>query len=331
MKVLLTGAAGGIGSTLGAHLYEAGHDLTLIDNFRNGYLSNLLYKNRFYGNFINKSINDPTINDDIDEGYDCLIHLAAVTSLPDCQINATDAFDTNVSGTAAMLEIARNKNIPKVIFASTSAVYENNKESLFTEELNLNPSLNYSSSKYMAENICNSYRDLYDMQITILRFFNVFGPRQDINRKNPPLLNYLVREIVNDRTPYLHSDGNQARDYVYVEDVIKLIEICLLKKANSTYNVCTGQLISVKDIVGYASEAFNYQIKPIYRDASMLWNTYPELFKGHFPLKKAVVSQETNKFSLGSNKKAQKELSWEPKINLKELFINVINQIRSNY
>lgn len=330
MKILLTGAAGGIGSTLGAHLFKLGHELTLIDNLRNGYLSNLLYEKSFFGNFINKSISDPTLEKDLNGNYDCLIHLAAVTALPDCQLNTYDAFDINVTGTALMLEIARKMNIPKFIFASTSAIYENNKQKIFTEDIAVNPNLNYSLSKYMAEKICNSYRSIYEMNITTLRFFNVFGPRQDIHRKNPPLLNYLVREVKNNRTPILHSDGSQSRDYVHVDDVVKLIEICLAKKANDTYNVCSGKLVSVKDIEGFVSEAFGFDVNAKYRDASMLWNNYPGLFEGYFPLKKSIVSKETNKFSLGSNEKAKVELSWSPQVDMKKLFINVINQIRDN-
>ncbi len=331
MKIILTGAAGGIGSTLGSHLFKSGHDLTLIDNLRNGYLSNLLCDKSFFGDFINKSITDPSIENDLNGYYDCLIHLAAVTALPDCQLNTFDAYDINVTGTALMLEIARKMNIPKVIFASTSAVYENNKEEIFKEDLDVNPNLNYSLSKYMAEKICNSYRSIYDMNITILRFFNVFGPRQDIHRKNPPLLNYLVREVKNNRIPVLHSDGSQSRDYVHVDDVVKLIELCLAKEANDTYNVCTGQLISVKDIEGFVSKAFGFDINATYRDASMLWNNYPGLFEGYFPLKKSIVSKETNKFSLGSNEKAKKELLWTPKFDMENLFINVINEIRKNF
>ena len=305
--------------------------MTLIDNLRNGYLKNLINKGRLFGNFINKSITDPSLGNCLEGNFDCLIHLAAVTALPDCQINTFDAFDINVSGTASLLELARKKDISKVIFASTSAVYENNTEDIFTENLALNPTLNYSLSKYMAEKLCNSYRNIYNMEIAILRFFNVFGPRQDINRKNPPLLNYLVREVVNKRRPILHSDGSQSRDYVYVDDVINFIELCLNQKVNDTYNVCTGKLVSVKEIENYVSKAFGYDINPIYRDASMLWNTYPQLFEGHFPLKKSIVTKETNKFSLGSNQKAKKDLNWEPNYQIEELFIDVINQIRANF
>ena len=110
------------------------------------------------------------------------------------------------------------------------------------------------------------------MKITTLRFFNVFGPRQDIHRKNPPLLNYLVREVKGGNAPVLHSDGKQQRDYIHVDDVVRLVDICLDKKPNDTFNVCTGTLISVNQIVEYVCDVFNSDIKMIMEIGERLEN-----------------------------------------------------------
>jgi nucleoside-diphosphate-sugar epimerase len=323
MKILLTGAAGGIGSTLAYFLFKKGHNLTLVDNLRNGYLENL----KIFGEFCNLNICNSNLVHLLNDQYDCIIHLAAITALPDCETNPVDTIDINVSGTMNILECARAWNVPHVIFASTSAVYENNKEKVFTEDLEINPRLWYSLSKKMAEEICESYRTNYNMKITTLRFFNVFGPQQDIHRKNPPLLNYLVREIKKGNTPILHSTGEQKRDYIHVDDVVNLIDICLDKKPNETFNVCTGTLISVNEIVKYVSEVFNSDIKPIYRDASKLWDTYPKLFEGNYPLDKEIVSKETNKYSKGSFQKAKELLGWEPNNDLESLIKKVSTEI----
>jgi len=328
MKILLTGAAGGIGSTLGYFLYKKGHSLTLIDNLRNGYLENLTIDGETFGKFYNLSICNKDLDDLVTDNYDCIIHLAAITALPDCETNSFDTIDVNVSGTMNILNCARKWNVPHVIFASTSAIYENNKEKVFTEDLNVNPRLWYSLSKKMAEEVCKSYRTNYDMNITTLRFFNVFGPRQDIHRKNPPLLNYLVREIKNGNSPMLHSDGEQKRDYIHVDDVVRLIDICLEKKPDDTFNVCTGSLISVNEIVNFVLNVFNSNIQPQYRDASKLWDTYPELFKEPYPLNKDIVAKETNKYSRGSYQKAKELLGWEPNTNLEELFKKVVSEIK---
>lgn len=248
MKILLTGAAGGIGSTLGYYLYKKGHILTFIDNLRNGYLENLTINGETFGKFYNLSICNSNLNELIKDDYDCIIHLAAITALPDCETNAVETINVNVSGTMNILECARKWNVPHVIFASTSAVYENNKEKVFTEDLKVNPRLWYSLSKKMSEEVCESYRLNYGMPVTTLRFFNVFGPRQDIHRKHPPLINYIVREIMNNNSPILHSNGEQSRDYIHVDDVVKLIDLCLEKKPDDTFNVCTGTLVSVNQI-----------------------------------------------------------------------------------
>ena len=326
MRILLTGAAGGIGSTLGHYLHKKGHQLTLVDN-RNGYSENLLISKKTFGDFYNQDIRDPQLVDKLIDLYDCIIHLAAITALPDCESDVIDTINTNVAGTANIMECARKWNVPHVIFASTSAIYENNKEQIFTENLEVNPHLWYSLSKKMAEEVCESYRVNYGMSITTLRFFNVFGPRQDIHRKNPPLLNYLVREIVQGKQPVLHSTGEQARDYIHVDDVVKLIDLCLEKKPDDTFNVCTGSLLSVNQIVKYVCETFDSSIKPIYREASKLWDTYPNLFSGDYPLNKEIVAKETNKYSKGSYQKAKKLLGWEPNTDLESSIKKVATEI----
>lgn len=328
MKILLTGAAGGIGSTLGYYLFSQGHELILADNLRNGYLENLTINGQRFGKFFRADICDFNVDILLRNNYDCIIHLAAITALPDCEVNSVNAIDVNVSGTMNILECARKWGVPHVIFASTSAVYENNKEEVFTEELDINPRLWYSLSKKMAEEVCESYRTNYDMNITTLRFFNVFGPRQDIHRKNPPLLNYVVRELKNGNFPTLHSTGEQKRDYIHVDDVVKLIDICLDVKPNDTFNVCTGTLLSVNQIVQYVSETLGANIQPTYRDAYKLWDNYPELFSGSYPLKKEIVEKETNKYSRGSYKKAKEILGWDPNVDLETLIKKVASEIQ---
>ena len=328
MKILLTGAAGGIGSTLGYYLFKKGHNLTLVDNLRNGYEENLLIGGKEFGNFHNQDVCDSELGDKLLNSYDCIIHLAAITALPDCESNVNDTIRINVAGTTNIMECARKWNVPHIIFASTSAIYENNKEKLFTENLEVNPRLWYSLSKKMAEEVCESYRVNYGMSITTLRFFNVFGPRQDIHRKNPPLLNYLVREIGKGNPPILHSNGEQARDYIHVDDVVRLIDICLEKQPDDTFNVCTGTLLSVNQIVQYVTEVMDNSTMPIYQEASKLWDTYPDLFSGNYPLDKEIVAKETTKYSKGSYQKANELLGWEPNIDLETLIKKVALEMK---
>jgi nucleoside-diphosphate-sugar epimerase len=132
MNILITGAAGGIGSTLAYFLYKKGYNLTLIDNLRNGYKDNLTIDGHAFGHFIHTDIRDiDTLDYNIK--FDAVLHLAAITSLPDCENNIEETISINVQGTASVLEFCRKRNIPYVFFSSTSAVYEQNKEKILTE------------------------------------------------------------------------------------------------------------------------------------------------------------------------------------------------------
>jgi nucleoside-diphosphate-sugar epimerase len=332
MNILITGAAGGIGSTLIRELKSTDHCLFFVDNLRNGYEQNMLDDDgHLLGEWSRTSITENMNDLWAGVNFDAVIHLAAITSLPDCEENFTEAFDVNVTGTANVLRFCKTRGIKNIIFASTSAVYENTKDGLLEEDAQINPTLFYSSTKMMGEHMCDSFRKNYDMNIATLRFFNVFGPRQDYLRDNPPLLNYLVREFCNDRVPMLHSDGNQSRDYVHVDDVVNLIKMCLDKQVDGTYNVCSGVKVSVRQMAEYVKTALHKNIEVAYRDSSKLWDTKPDLFSGSFPLKKSVVTKETNKTSLGSFDKAWKELGWKPQTDLETLIKKVSVEMKNLY
>ena len=347
MNILITGAAGGIGSTLIRELkfsvdtkidpkskMRVGHPpkLYLLDNLRNGYESNLIDLNGdYYGEWDRRSVTNHLNDLWTDVNFDAVIHLAAITSLPDCEENFVEAFDVNVTGTANILNFCKKRGVKKIIFASTSAVYENNDDALLTEDLQPSPSLFYSSTKLMAENICNSFRKNYGMKIATLRFFNVFGPRQDHQRENPPLLNYLVKQFCNNESPILHSDGKQSRDYVHVDDVVDMIKTLLHQEANDTYNVCSGVKVSVSEMAELVRSALKSDNEIVYRDASKLWDTKPNLFTGNHPLKKEIVTKETNKTSLGSFKKAKEHLGWSPNTDLENLIKMTATQMRDLY
>lgn len=325
MKILVTGAAGQIGCGISRLLIEKGHDLVLIDNLRNGYVDNIKKDGSFIAPFYHMDISKPFV---LDHKFDAIIHLAAITSLPDCETHPTQTIQTNVNGVANVLEFAKRTEVPHVIFTSTSAVYENCKEKVFTENLELSPKLYYSLSKKMAEELVESYRVNYGMNITTLRLFNVFGPDGDYRRVHPPLLNYLVREFRAGSSPLLSSDGTQTRDFIWVGDVISMIETCLEGNANDTFNVCTGLNYSVNQIANWVAEALNCEHIPLtYRPAQELWGSYPELFAGKYPLNKNVVKHETVRPSVGSFEKAMELLGWRPHLNTEDLIKQVALQM----
>jgi UDP-glucose 4-epimerase len=325
MKILVTGAAGQIGCGISRLLIEKGHEIVLVDNLRNGYVDNLKKDGKFIAPFHYIDISKPFA---LDYKFDAIIHLAAITSLPDCETHPMQTLQINVSGVANILEFAKINEVPHVIFTSTSAVYENCEEEVFTENLELTPKLYYSLSKKMAEELVESYRVNYGMNITTLRLFNVFGPDGDYRREHPPLLNYLVREFRAGVSPLLSSDGTQTRDFIWVGDVISMIEMCLEENANDTFNVCTGLNFSVNQIAQWVAEALDCTHIPLtYRPAQELWGSYPHLFAGKYPLNKNVVKHESTRPSVGSFEKAMELLGWRPHLNIEHLIKQVALQM----
>ena len=329
MKILITGAAGQIGSGLSKLLIENGHDLTLVDNLRNGYLENLKDDaNEVIAPFYEVDITSGEFFLKCGDQYDVIIHLAAITSLPDCESNPLETLRINVSGTANVLEFARKFDVPHVVFASTSAIYENNDADVFTEDLEVNPRLYYSLSKKMSEDLIQSYRENYGMTVTILRFFNVFGPDGDQTRPNPPLLNFAYRELSHDRQPILSGNGEQVRDFIWVKDVVRMLELCMQKQPNDVFNVCSGVTVSVNQIAQWVAEALGKEdIGLGHKPASELWSTYPEMFEGAYPLDKGLVAKETTRYSKGSYEKAERILGWRPHTNMESLVKKVTLEI----
>lgn len=324
-KIVITGGAGFIGSSLGYKLSLEGNDVTLIDNLSYGYEENLKVNGHSFAKFVKADIRDKNIGDLLQKA-DCIFHLAAISALPTCQSEPYLAIDNNVSGTANILEAARKNNVKKIIFASTSAIYENNKNFPCTEQDITDPTLIYSISKKQAEMICASYIRDYGMDVTITRYYNVYGPNQDIKRKSPPFIAYVIRELMAGRQPILHSDGNQQRDYVYISDVNEMNISCMNNTAakGKTFNVASGNSYSVKQIVELIQKHMKREISPIYREADKFWNMYPDLFSGDYKLSKEKVIAEVNKFTLGSIANSANILGWKAKVGIEEGLMAII-------
>lgn len=333
MKILITGAAGQIGSGLSKRLVDK-HELTLVDNLRNGYEENLKDDaNELIAPFYNIDVATDELFSHCGtkfDSYDVIIHLAAITSLPDCESNPLETLRINVGGTANVLEFARKLNVPHVVFASTSAVYENNDVETFTEDLEVSPRLYYSLSKKMCEDLIQSYRENYGMTATILRFFNVFGPDGDQTRPNPPLLNFVARELNKDQAPILSGDGEQVRDFIWVNDIVSMLELCLEKQPNDVFNVSSGVAVSVNQLSTWVAEALGKEHLGLdHKPAQELWDRYPEMFAGRYPLNKDIVAKETTRYSKGSYQKAKELLGWEPNTDIESLVKEVALQLKA--
>lgn len=320
-KILITGGAGFVGSHLGRRLAMDGHEVTLLDDLSFGHLDNLLIDGRQFARFVCRDIRDRRTAE-LYDGVDCVFHLAGIAALPVCQLDPREAYDVNVAGTGAVLEAARRAGVRRVVFSSTSAVYERTNDSVLREEATVAPDLVYACTKHSAEALCRGYALNYGLDVVVCRFFNVFGPHQDVLRASPPFTSYVARELAHDRSPILYNRRTDVRrDYVHVADVVELL-LRVMRDHNrhdaDVFNVCTGIGHSVPELFDVFRRISGKPIEATYRDPGEYWDRYPPLFAGPFPLSRQRVSEEVYKSAIGSNARARDTFDWEPMLDLTE-------------
>ena len=327
MKIMITGGAGFIGSQLSYSLWKQGVDLILIDNFSYGKMDNLEFDDHsFSEEIIRMDIRDLAGIRELlkDNNVDYIYNIAGIAPLPDCQTNPQEAIDVNVIGTVNLLENARQYGVKKFILASTNAMYENETDFPTTEEAFKLPTLLYPNTKYCAERFCESYSRTYGMSVTCLRFSNVYGPHIDCLRKQPPFVAYMIRELFYNRVPIFHSDGEQRRDYIYVDDLIRLAILVQDSEGFDCVNVSSGRNYSVNEIYAIASKIMGKNILPKYADDEHYWSAYSDLYKGVYPIKKEILTHEINKYTLCDNTYAKEKYGWTPEIEMEEGLRRVI-------
>lgn len=329
MKILITGAAGFIGSQLAYRLWEKGTELLLIDNFTFGHEDNLIFREHdFRKEIIRMDIRDKEgIASLLKAGdIDYIYNIAGIAPLPDCQLNPTEAIDVNLNGFVNLLENSRRYGVKKVIQASTNAIYENETEFPTVEGNFKAPTLIYPNTKHAAEKFAQSYCDTYGMSATCLRFSNVYGPHADCLRKQPPLVAYMVRELYYNRIPVFHSTGEQRRDYIYVDDLIDLAIAVQKSKGFDAVNVSMNQNYSVNEIYQLAQDIMGKSIKADYAEDAHYWEKYPGLFEGRYPIKESILNHEINKYSLCDNTYAKEKYGWTPKVSMREGLKRLIDE-----
>lgn len=250
LPILITGGAGFIGSHLAEELVKKGAKVTILDNLSTGKIDNLnTIQNKI--DFINGSITDFNICKKATENKKIIFHLAALTSVPESVTNPTKCHEININGTFNILEAARQNNIEKFIFSSSSAVYGQTDE-ICDENMNCNPISPYGYSKLLGEYYTKQYSEIYNIKTVILRYFNVFGPRQDPNSSYAAAIAKFKYQLSNNLPIYIHGDGKQLRDFVPIERVIEA-NINLAEHAEkisgNIFNIATGKSISILELI----------------------------------------------------------------------------------
>jgi UDP-glucuronate 4-epimerase len=260
-KVLVTGAVGFIGSHLCERLLDEGMAVTGVDNFDDFYDPKIKHSNirtcLNNKNFqlIEADIRDRNAMENAAEGIEMIVHLAARAGVRPSIAQPLLYSDVNVNGTMVLLEAANKHKVGRFIFASSSSVYGNNKKVPFSEDDNVDfPISPYAATKKACELICHTYHHLYGIDITCLRFFTVYGPRQ-----RPDLaIHKFSRLIEQDKPIPVYGDGSMMRDFTYIDDIIDgVIAAMNMCKGFNIYNLGESQPITVNDLIGEIEKALD--------------------------------------------------------------------------
>jgi len=220
MKYLVTGGAGFIGSNIAARLVESGHQVRILDNFSSGRAVNLSTISDDI-EIINGDIRDFWVVTQAVEGIDYILHQAALPSVPRSVKNPLTSNVVNIDGTLNVLEAARHAGVRKLVMASSSSVYGESEELPKHEEMTPMPLSPYAITKLADEFYCQAYWQLYKFPTVCLRYFNIFGPRQDPKGEYAAVVPKFITAFAGDQRPTVYGDGEQSRDFTFVENAVQ--------------------------------------------------------------------------------------------------------------
>ncbi|MCK5264376.1 MAG: SDR family NAD(P)-dependent oxidoreductase [Candidatus Thorarchaeota archaeon] len=296
-NIVVTGASGFIGSQLVDQLLEKGYDVIGIDNMRTGKKENLsdaMNNDKFQ--LLIADIRDDDLASHIDSDVDVIYHLAAISSVTLSIEDPRLVNDVNASGTVNILELARKLNAKRVVFSSSAAVYGDPEEMPVREDFALKPLSPYAASKIAAEMYIRSYSSSYDIDSTILRYFNVYGPRQAFSEYSGVVSIFTNHALVN-KPIKIEGDGEQTRSFVHVSDVARATILSgeLNAAIGATINISGKDLISIRRLAHLMKENVQGCDSEIVHVAPRLGDV---------------------KDSIGSMERAQKLLGFTPSIPL---------------
>lgn len=246
MKILITGGAGFIGSHLVEHFQGIASEIIVLDNLRSGYLENLTGLDH---TFVHGCITDRTLVDSLMPGVDAVFHLAAMISVPESMANPIECARINVTGLLHVLESAANHGVKKIVLASSAAVYGDNPVVPKTEDMIPEPKSPYAITKLDGEYYLDMFRREGRINTASLRFFNVFGPRQDPNSAYAAAVPIFISKSLADEPITIFGDGLQTRDFIFVKDVTAaLAHAAFNQDMHGTYNVGYGGSITINQI-----------------------------------------------------------------------------------
>ena len=309
MKILVTGGAGFIGSNLAEYLLEQGHEVRVLDNFATGHIENLLplfdrFDQRFelqVGDIRNLADCRKAV-----DGMEYVLHEAALGSVPRSVADPNTTNEVNIGGFLNMLVAARDAQVKRFVFAASSSTYGDSAQLPKVEEVIGKPLSPYAITKYVDELYADVFARTYGIEYIGLRYFNVFGRRQDPNGAYAAVIPLFVKKLMNHEAPNINGDGEYSRDFTYIDNVIQMNMLALTttnsEAVNQIYNTAYGERTTLNQLVDYLRE-FMGELDERIKDIEPT----------HGPNRVGDIPH-----SLASIDKARRLLGYDPKFSMRE-------------
>ena len=306
---VVTGGGGFIGSHIVEELLRRSETVRVIDNFSTGKRENVEpFKNR--AEIIDADIAEAKNLARFLKGADYVIHQAAIPSVPKSVLDPVKSHHANVNGTLNLLNASREAGLKRVVYASSSSLYGDSPTLPKHEGMMPNPLSPYGAQKLFAEIYCQVFTRVYGLETVSLRYFNVFGPRQDATSLYSGVLALFIPAVLEDRRPTIYGDGLQSRDFTYVQNVVEanLLACTVPGVAGQVFNVACGDRITVNSMLQQINEILGKDVSPIYAD--------PRL--GDIKHSQADITR------------AKEHLGYQPRVSFEEGLRNTIEWYRKN-
>ena len=284
--VLITGGAGFIGSTLASRLVSLGANVRVLDDFSTGHKSNVeqLEVEVFEGSILDEAILQRSIS-----GCDCIFHLAAMVSVPASVKNPESCFEINAYGTKLVLQLAAEVGVRRVMFASSSSAYGPHAALPSNETMTPDPASPYAESKLAGEKAIRFCASTTNTDAVSLRYFNIFGPKQDPHSQYAAVVAAFMQALLNKRNPQMYGDGSQTRDFTFIDNAVHANLLAASNKAplsGEVFNIGTGSSYSLLEMLESMTKALG--VKPTV--------DFHAMREGDVPHSRADISKATAAF-----------------------------------
>lgn len=265
-KAVVTGGAGFIGSHIIENLLQKNYRVTVLDNFATGRLSNIeAFITEGKIEFVKGSITNLLLLKKVFAGADYVFHEAAIPSVPKSVKYPRRSHDANATGTLNVLIAAHKSGVKKVVYASSSSAYGDTPKLPKSEDMTPNPLSPYAVSKLTGEMYCNVFNDIYGLKTASLRYFNVYGPRQDPDSPYAAVIPLFITRIRAGQSPVILGDGEQTRDFTFVKDVAEANVQVAESQATGVFNLGNSQRVTINQLAFKLIELIgNSNVKPAY-------------------------------------------------------------------